>query len=251
MDADQLTLELAQDAPRHSMQRLVHPLRVLNLYAGIGGNRKHWQGSVTAVEWQDDIAAAYRSQYPDDEVVIGNAHEYLVANFDRFDFVWASPPCQSHSKMDRANSRNRPRYADLKLYEEILFLRTYHKGPWVVENVVPYYTPLIAPTARIGRHLFWSNFPITAHDVARPKGFIASGGQAKAEDLKAWLGLSYEGSIYYAGNHCPAQVLRNCVHPDLGAQIMGQAISWMNSAFVNRLNTMESEIEEIRAQAGV
>jgi DNA (cytosine-5)-methyltransferase 1 len=229
MDADQLTLELAQYAPRRSMQRLVHPLRVLNLYAGIGGNRKHWGGNVTAVEWQEDIAAAYRSQYPADEVVIGNAHEYLVAHFDRFDFIWASPPCQSHSKMDRANSRNRPRYADLKLYEEILFLRTYHKGPWVVENVVPYYTPLIPPTARIGRHLFWSNFPITAHDVARPKGFIASGGQAKAEDLKAWLGLSYEGNIYYAGNHCPAQVLRNCVHPDLGAQIMDQAISWMNA----------------------
>jgi DNA (cytosine-5)-methyltransferase 1 len=196
---------------------------VLNLYAGIGGNRKHWRGQVTAVERQADIANAYRSQYPEDTVIEGDAHEYLAANFDRFDFIWASPPCQSHSKMDRANCRNRPRYADLKLYEEILFLQTYHKGKWVVENVVPYYTPLIAPTAQIGRHLFWSNFPITAHDVARPKGFIASGGQAKAEELKEWLGLSYEGNIYYAGNHCPAQVLRNCVHPDLGSQIIASA----------------------------
>tara|TARA_R110000772_G_scaffold78559_1_gene168552 strand:+ start:11388 stop:12092 length:705 start_codon:yes stop_codon:yes gene_type:complete len=196
----------------------------LNLYAGIGGNRKHWGCDVTAVEWQDDIANAYRSQYPDDDVIVGDAHKYLAENFDRFDFIWSSPPCQSHSKMDRANSRNRPRYADLKLYEEILFLQTYHKGKWVVENVVPYYKPLIAPTVKIGRHLFWSNFHFTAHDVARPKDFIASGKkQASAQDLKDWLGLSYDGNIYYANNHCPAQVLRNCVHPDIGAQIMAAA----------------------------
>ena len=196
---------------------------VLNLYAGLGGNRKHWNAKVTAVEKDPKIAAAYAAQFPDDEVIVGDAHEYLAANFARFDFVWASPPCQSHSKMDRANSRNAPRYPDLKLYEEILLLRTYHNGKWVVENVVPYYEPLIAPTVRIGRHLFWSNFKFTARDVPRPKGFIASGGQATAEDLKAWLGLSYEGNIYYAGNHCPAQVLRNAVHPEIGRQVFTAA----------------------------
>jgi DNA (cytosine-5)-methyltransferase 1 len=197
---------------------------ILNLYAGLGGNRKHWNGNVTAVEWQDDIAAAYQSQYPDDEVIVGDAHEYLMVNFDRFDFIWSSPPCQSHSKMDRANSRNRKRYADLKLYEEILFLKTYHKGKWVVENVVPYYEPLIPPTTQVGRHLFWSNFDFVANDVARPKDFIASGSkQASAQDLKDWLGLSYKGNIYYGKNHCPAQVLRNCVHPEIGRQILAAA----------------------------
>lgn len=200
------------------------PVRVLNLYAGLGGNRRLWRNvEVTAVERQDDIAAAYQAQYPGDEVVIGDAHEYLAEHFTRFDFIWASPPCQSHSKMDRANSRNRPRYADLRLYEEIIFLRTYHKGRWIVENVVPYYEPLIAPTVRVGRHLFWSNFQFAANDVPRPAGFIASGGQATAEQLKAWLGLTYAGSIYYANNHCPAQVLRNCVHPDIGRQILAAA----------------------------
>lgn len=200
------------------------PLRVLNLYAGLGGNRRLWDNvEVTAVERQNDIAQAYGAQFPQDEVIVGDAHEYLAEHYDRFDFVWASPPCQSHSKMDRANSRNRARYADLKLYEEIIFLRTYHKGQWVVENVVPYYEPLITPTVRIGRHLFWSNFQFTAHDVARPRRFIASGAQATAEELKAWLGLTYEGSIYYANNHCPAQVLRNCVHPEIGRQILTQA----------------------------
>jgi DNA (cytosine-5)-methyltransferase 1 len=107
----------------------------------------------------------------------------------------------------------------MSLYEEIIFLQTYHKGNWVVENVVPYYTPLIQPTRRIGRHLFWSNFDFMADDVKRPKNFIASNGQASAEDLKQWLGISYAGNLYYDGRHCPAQVLRNAVHPEIGRQI--------------------------------
>ena len=199
-------------------------MKILNLYAGLGGNRKHWEGWVTAIERQPDIAAAYADQYPDDEVVVGDAHEYLAANFSNFDFIWSSPPCQSHSKMDRANSRNKPRFADLALYEEILFLQSYCTGKWVVENVVPYYNPLIPPTAKVGRHLFWSNFHFSIEDVLRPKGFIASGGQASADDLKTWLGINYDGNIYYDGRHCPAQVLRNAVHPDIGGQIMAAAI---------------------------
>lgn len=197
---------------------------VLNLYAGVGGNRKLWRDvNVTAVEWQQDISMAYQSQYPEDTVVVGDAHAFLTENFERFDFIWSSPPCQSHSKMDRANSRNKHRYADLRLYEEIIFLQTYFRGKWVVENVVPYYQPLIQPTVKIGRHLFWSNFSFTARDVPRPIGFIASGGQATASQLKEWLGINYEGNIYYAKNHCPAQVLRNCVHPEIGAQILDSA----------------------------
>ena len=125
--------------------------------------------------------------------------------------------------MDRLNSRNRPRFPDLKLYEEIIFLQEYATSKWVVENVRPYYVPLIAPSAEVGRHLFWSNFPFHARDVARPRGFIASGNQATAQQLKDWLGIHYSGNIYYAGNHCPAQPLRNCVHPEIGRQIFEKA----------------------------
>ena len=39
------------------------------------------------------------------------------------------------------------KYADMALYEEILFLKHNIKGGWVVENVKPYYTPLIPPKA--------------------------------------------------------------------------------------------------------
>lgn len=202
-------------------------IKVLNLYAGLGANRKLWTGvDVTAVEMQPSIAAAYAEQHPQDTLVEGDAHQYLLDHYQEFQFIWSSPPCQSHSKMDRANCRNKKRYPDLRLYEEIIFLRTYvPHAKWVVENVVPYYTPLIPPSAKVGRHLFWTNFPCDSlRDIERPKGFIASSGQATASQLKEWLGIQYTGNIYYQGNHFPAQVLRNCVHPELGLQLFDASL---------------------------
>ena len=196
-------------------------ISVLNLYAGLGGNRKHWKDvEVTAVENDPNIAAVYEKLYPDDIVFVEDAHQFLLETFDVVDFVWSSPPCQSHSRMARANSRTRPKYANMELYEEIIFLQTYFKGAWVVENVKPYYEPLIPPTAVIGRHYFWSNFPITAKDVARPKNFINKQNLQARQELQDWLGIHFEEKLYYKGNHDPCQVLRNCVHPDLGKQIL-------------------------------
>lgn len=199
-------------------------MKVLNLYAGLGGNRKLWEGcQVTAVEYSTKIALAYARLYPTDTMIIGDAHKYLLENYQDFDFIWASPPCQSHSRMIRSGKNRTPRYPDLRLYEEILFLKHNFKGKWVVENVVPYYDPLIKPSEKVGRHLFWSNFPFTATDVERPKGFISMTNVAGSEALKEWLGIYYEGNIYYEDNHCPAQVLRNAVHPLVGKQIFEQA----------------------------
>jgi len=199
-------------------------MRVLNLYAGLGGNRKLWRNvEVTAVELDPKIAAVYQFLYPLDTVVVGDAHQFLLANYCGFDFIWSSPPCQSHSKMARANCRTLPRYPDLSLYEEILFLQSYCKTKWVVENVRPYYQPLVKPTVECGRHLFWSNFSFPAFEVPSPPSFIASNGQATHEQLKEWLGIRYEGSLYHGTNHCPAQVLRNCVHPDIGLHIFSHA----------------------------
>lgn len=201
-------------------------MKVLNLYAGVGGNRKHWNGcKVTAVEGNEKIAAVYQRQYPADAVVVGDAHEYLREHHAEFDFIWSSPPCQSHSKMNKATRHKSRRFPDMKLYEEILFLRHFFKGKWVVENVVPYYEPLVPASNTIGRHMFWANFDFEAEDVPRPKGFINMANLAGKKALQDWLGIHYEENIYYAGNHCPAQVLRNCVHPDLGLQIFDAAKS--------------------------
>jgi DNA (cytosine-5)-methyltransferase 1 len=201
--------------------------RVLNLYAGIGGNRKLWKDvKVTAVEIDPKIAEVYRSQHPDDEVIVGDAHQYLLEHANEFDIIWSTPPCQGNTRMIRSGRNRKPRYPDLMLYEEIIFLEHNFKGNWIVENVSPYYRPLIEPRKKVGRHLFWSNFEFEAEDVKRPKGFIAFGytkqKQSTSQELKDWLGIHYEGNIYYNGNNCPAQVLRNCVHPLLGNQILEQ-----------------------------
>jgi DNA (cytosine-5)-methyltransferase 1 len=198
-------------------------VKILNLYSGLGGNRRLWgdEHEVTAVEMDEKIAGVYADNFPNDNVIVGDAHKYLVNNSDDFDFIWSSPPCQTHSKMMKATRHKRRVYPDLAIYEEVLFLSNFFKGGFVVENVVPYYKPLIDPTQKIGRHIFWSNFPIS-DDVEIPKfkGFITAGTQKEADKLKEWLGISYKGNIYYGGNHCPGQVLRNCVHPKMGAHIL-------------------------------
>jgi DNA (cytosine-5)-methyltransferase 1 len=197
--------------------------RVLNLYAGLGGNRKHWDADVVAVESNPKIAAVYQGLYPQDEVIVDDAHQFLLDNYDDgFHFIWSSPPCQTHSKMNKATRHKLRRYVDLMLYEEILFLQDNAECNWVVENVVPYYQPFVPPTNVIGRHVFWSNFLFLAEDVKRPADFINLANLAGKQKLMDWLGIHYEENIYYGGNHCPAQILRNCVHPDLGAQIFNQ-----------------------------
>ena len=194
-------------------------LKVLNLYAGLGGNRKLWTGcQVTAIERDPKIAAVYKKLYPDDEVIICDAHDYLLAHYQEFDFIWSSPPCQSHSRMIRSGKNRKPRYPDLKLYEQILFLQYNFKGNYVIENVKPYYEPLIKARA-MGRHLFWANFEWSDIEIKQPKGFINQTTVKGKEALQDWLGIHYEGNIYYEGNHCPAQILRNCVHPLVGEHI--------------------------------
>lgn len=203
-------------------------MKVLNLYAGVGGNRKLWKGvQVTAVEYTPKIAEVYKRLHPNDTVIIADAHEYLLQHFKEFDFIWSSPPCQSHTRMIRSGRNRKPRYPDLKLYEEIMLLRNDYKGKWVVENVIPYYKPLIEPTKKIGRHLLWSNFEIPeVESPAQPKNFILQSNLQGKKVMHEWLGIHYEENIYYEGNHCPTQVLRNCVHPLIGEAILKAADLW-------------------------
>ena len=200
-------------------------MRILNLYAGLGGNRKHWEGhEITAIESSHEIAEVYSKLYPDDHILVEDAHEYLLNSFQDYDFIWSSPPCQSHSKMIRSGKNREPRYPDMRLYEEIILLMYDFDGGWVVENVMPYYTPMFN-ALRKGRHLFWSSLNLGGLQMPEsPEEFITTSTVDGSEKLKEWLGIHYEGNIYYDGNHCPAQVLRNCVHPVVGQQIMTRVI---------------------------
>lgn len=201
-------------------------MKILNLYAGLGGNSLNWEGQVTAVEYTQAIADVYANNHLDHEVIVADAHQYLLEHHAEFDFIWSSPPCQSHSRMIRSGRNRRPRYPDFRMYEEIVFLQHNFDGQWVVENVKPYYTPLIKPSKVVGRHLFWSNFEIP--DIAEEKppiDFINDQNMTAKDKLCDWLGLKYEKNVYYEGNHCPTQVLRNCVHPKIGAQVLSAAMA--------------------------
>jgi DNA (cytosine-5)-methyltransferase 1 len=132
--------------------------KILNLYACLGGNRYRWDEvakqagieiEVTAVELDQELARMYQERFPNDTVIIEDAHQYLLDHFKEFDFIWSSPPCPSHSRARYWSSSNYDTtteaiYPDLKLYEEILFLQHYYRtGKYVVENVIAYYEPLI------------------------------------------------------------------------------------------------------------
>ena len=195
-------------------------MKILNLYAGIGGNRKLWGDThdITAVEFRDDIAAIYKDFFPNDNVIVGDAHEYLLRHYKGFDFIWSSPPCPTHSKARFWSSKGGMydvEYPDMKLYQEIIFLQNFFSGKYCVENVIPYYIPLIKPQ-EIGRHLFWANFSIPK--IKTESNYIFNGEDEKR--VKRMLGFDLDN--YNLKDK--TKILRNCVVPELGKLILDRAM---------------------------
>jgi len=208
-------------------------MKVLNLYAGIGGNRKLWADcKVTAVEIREDIAAVYRDYFPQDEIVISDAHEYLLNHYSEFDFIWSSPPCQTHSRARYWGSKGGTtsiKYPDMKLYQEILFLQHYFFGKWIVENVNPFYEPMIKPTREIGRHLFWSNFTISNMEEIK-KTYVYRGTRNE------WSALHGFDLSKYKLDSRKDQIYRNCVHPETGLHIFNCAKGIYQSENVKQIS---------------
>jgi len=207
--------------------------KILNLYAGIGGNRKYWGHvkdniHVTAVEWDAEKAKIYRDNFPNDKVLEVDAHKYLLEHFRDYDFIWSSPPCPTHSQIRHLatgeGEQNDPVYPDMGLYQEILLLKHHFGGDWVIENVNSYYEPLIKPHQR-GRHYFWSNFYIP--EIELPAQDNQHGNFEQWEDL---YGFDTEG--YGLGYNKRQKVLRNCVHPELGEHILRAATTHKQTTLV-------------------
>jgi len=201
----------------------------LNLYSGIGGNRRLWEGvDVTAVEMNPKIAAIYQDFFPNDKVVVGDAHQYLLEHHHGYDLVWSSRPCQSHSRCNNfLHAQGVIRYPDLALYEEVIFLKHYCDGKWIAENVMPYYKPLINPTAIIDRHYFWANFNISPFHSKRNFNAVNAGGnrlsshKKEMERLMEFLDIKFNKSIL--GIRESVFALRNCVEPELGLHILNES----------------------------
>ena len=193
-------------------------MKILNLYCGIGGNRKLWGDSykITAVEINPEIAKIYQDFFPNDKVIVGDAHEYLLNHYKEFDFIWSSPPCPSHSRFQISMKTKRKMvYPDMRLYQEIVFLEAYFEGKYIVENVIPFYKPLVRPRVEIQRHYFWSNFYIKK--IGGEKEIVIrdvkSGDTVYGFNLNKYIGID------------KVKALRNMVNPNVANYIFTTAMN--------------------------
>ena len=204
-------------------------MKILNLYACLGGNRYKWNEvkddiDVTAVELDPEAARLYQERFPNDKVIVADAHQYLLDHYKEFDFIWSSPPCPTHSRARYWNSSNYETkteaiYPDMKLYQEILFLQHYYKtGKWVVENVIPYYEPLV-PAIKRGRHLYWTNFNLP-NDLKDRRFAISSAKQ----ELKGLCKFHKYDFTKYKGKQPILKMARNLVDYEAGKTIFETAL---------------------------
>jgi DNA (cytosine-5)-methyltransferase 1 len=222
-------------------------MRVLNLYACLGGNRYKWDEvaeqagidmQVTAVELDPEAARLYKERFPNDTVIVADAHQYLLDHYKEFDFIWSSPPCPSHSRV-RISQKTRDNfkaiYPDMKLYEEIIFIDNYFEGKYVVENVIPFYEPLITAKKR-GRHLYWSNFNIPS-DIGERKmnnNMIEKGNIKQLSDFHDYDFTKYKGEQRMN------KMARNLVDYEAGRTIFETALEIIRKSNTNQTQLFES-----------
>lgn len=210
-------------------------MKILNLYACLGGNRYKWDEvadiEVTAVEWDEELARLYQERFPNDKVIVADAHQYLLDHYKEFDFIWSSPPCPTHSKARFARRETTDaKYPDMKLYEEIIFLQKWFKGKYLVENVVPYYEPLI-PAKKIGRHLYWSNFYLP-NTLNERKASIMEG----KDEVTKWCEFHDYDFRQYKGNQRTDKIARNLVDYEAGKTILETACGIIKQSVPNQTN---------------
>jgi DNA (cytosine-5)-methyltransferase 1 len=203
-------------------------MKILNLYAGIGGNRKLWgdEHEITSIECDPDTIDVYKHFFPNDEVILADAHLYLIENFQNYDFIWSSPPCPTHTRFNFLTNNipeKAKKYPDMKLYEEIIFLQNFYKtGLFVIENVISYYKPLIEPTLS-DNHNFWANFEIPFFEKSDRK---IRGTVASFEYKQERNGFNLDR--FPVNKTKKRTMINNCVLPELGKAILDNAIATLN-----------------------
>ena len=212
-------------------------MKILNLYACLGGNRYKWDEvtdvDVTAVEWDEELARLYQERFPQDKVIVADAHQYLLDHYKEFDFIWSSPPCPTHSRINISmKTKRKMKYPDMRLYQEIIFLDNYFTGKYVVENVIPFYEPLITAHKR-HRHLYWTNFKLPNNlssrynpDLSRTKNLIDALSDFHDYDFRK-----------YKGEQAMNKVARNLVDYEAGKTILETAIG-----VITKQNVKQTEL---------
>ena len=214
-------------------------MKILNLYACLGGNRYKWDEvadiDVTAVELDPYAAELYAERFPNDTVIVADAHQYLLDHYKEFDFIWSSPPCPTHSRArfwGVGRNGKSPVYPDLKLYEEILFLQHHFDGKFLVENVIPYYEPLI-PAHKSDRHLYWANFKLPKTLSMRTAG-VCQG----CQEIKKLSEFHDFDFTLYNGRQRVAKMARNLVDYEAGKTILETACGIIRKSNMNQLELL-------------
>ena len=124
------------------------------------------------------------------------------------------------------------KFPDMKLYEEILLLKHLFNGKYVVENVIPYYEPLIAAQKR-HRHLYWTNFNLptilTNRDVRISSGTDEVGKLCKFHDFDFYK---------YKGSQPVNKIARNLVDYEAGKTILETALNIQRAEQTNQLTIL-------------
>ena len=212
-------------------------MKILNLYACLGGNRYKWNEvksdiEVTAVELDPELARLYQERFPNDKVIVADAHQYLLDHYKEFDFIWSSPPCPSHSRINISQYTReswKPKYPDMALYQQIIFLNHFYKGKYCIENVIPYYNCLI-PGKQRGRHLYWTNFklPNILSERKNPDW-------SRTKNVeKIWIEFHDYDFTKYKGKQSKQKGARNLVDYEAGKTI-----------FKTLIDTKENKINQI------
>jgi len=207
-------------------------MKILNLYACLGGNRYKWgdEHEITAVELDEELAKLYQERFPNDTVIVADAHQYLLDHYKEFDFIWTSPPCPTHSRFQTSMKTTRKmNYPDMKLYQEIIFLNHFYDGKYCVENVIPFYEPLIQAHKR-HRHLYWTNFNLPNilserknPDLGRTKNVV--------EALSKFHDYDF---TKYNGKQSKQKIARNLVDYEAGKTILDTAMGIIHKQDINQ-----------------
>jgi DNA (cytosine-5)-methyltransferase 1 len=202
--------------------------KILNLFAGLGGNRMLWdelgEFEITAVELHYRVANIYKKYFPNDKMIIGDAIEFVQTNdIEEYDFIWASPSCLTHTMLQMVRGYNVPDMTSLYgLITYFDFRLKDSKTKWLVENVKPWYTPLIKPKFFFGRHYFWGNCYVVEKDLGLDYKKYDKVIRSTIKQLCKYHGLDrkdFDNSLE------DRQLVRNCVHRKMGREILKQVLN--------------------------